>query len=173
MAVEVSNCACDLQSLSEVICLKPRWFTRGHRHAWLRCQSPAPLTVRDGRDNCPLHLSSHLGCKLRINVPICRFYNFPIRNQILHGYVNSYFQTRSQLSVSKATRWDNYLHIFDPRIHWFSIVNSIVIVLFLCVMVAIILLRTVSRDVSTYLPKQNNLTYPICRFPVTTQSISA
>ncbi|KAF8134655.1 Endomembrane protein 70-domain-containing protein [Boletus edulis] len=45
-----------------------------------------------------------------------------------------------------ATRWDNYLHIFDPRIHWFSIINSIVIVVFLCVMVAIILMRTVSRD---------------------------
>ncbi|KAH0827892.1 hypothetical protein J3R83DRAFT_3521 [Lanmaoa asiatica] len=54
------------------------------------------------------------------------------------------------LNVSKATRWDNYLHIFDPRIHWFSIVNSIVIVVFLCVMVAIILVRTVSRDISRY-----------------------
>ena len=50
--------------------------------------------------------------------------------------------------VWKATRWDNYLHIFDPRIHWFSLVNSIVIVVFLCVMVAMILIRSVSRDVS-------------------------
>ncbi|CCM01117.1 uncharacterized protein FIBRA_03165 [Fibroporia radiculosa] len=49
-----------------------------------------------------------------------------------------------------ATRWDNYLHIFDPRIHWFSLINSIVIVVFLCVMVSMILLRTVSRDISRY-----------------------
>ena len=48
-----------------------------------------------------------------------------------------------------ATRWDHYLHIFDPRIHWFSLINSLVIVIFLCVMVSMILLRSVSRDVST------------------------
>jgi len=31
-----------------------------------------------------------------------------------------------------ATRWDSYLHVYDPRIHWFSLVNSAVIVIFLC-----------------------------------------
>ncbi len=31
-----------------------------------------------------------------------------------------------------ATRWDSYLHVFDPRIHWFSLINSSVIVVFLC-----------------------------------------
>lgn len=31
-----------------------------------------------------------------------------------------------------ATRWDSYLQVFDPRIHWFSLVNSTVIVVFLC-----------------------------------------
>lgn len=31
-----------------------------------------------------------------------------------------------------ATRWDSYLHVFDPKIHWFSLVNSSVIVIFLC-----------------------------------------
>ncbi|KAH9485413.1 Transmembrane 9 superfamily member 7 [Psilocybe cubensis] len=49
-----------------------------------------------------------------------------------------------------ATRWDNYLHIFDPRIHWFSLINSIVVVVLLCVMVSMILVRTVSRDISRY-----------------------
>ncbi|MBW0517342.1 hypothetical protein O181_057057 [Austropuccinia psidii MF-1] len=49
-----------------------------------------------------------------------------------------------------ATRWDNYLHIFDPKIHWFSLINSMVIAIFLCVMVGMILLRTVSRDIGRY-----------------------
>ena len=31
-----------------------------------------------------------------------------------------------------ATRWDSYLHVFDPKIHWFSLINSSVIVVFLC-----------------------------------------
>ncbi|KAJ2928666.1 hypothetical protein H1R20_g8444, partial [Candolleomyces eurysporus] len=49
-----------------------------------------------------------------------------------------------------ATRWDNYLHIFDPRIHWFSLINSSAIVVFLCVMVSMILFRSVSKDISRY-----------------------
>ncbi|EMD37390.1 hypothetical protein CERSUDRAFT_114062 [Gelatoporia subvermispora B] len=56
----------------------------------------------------------------------------------------------SESDTPWATRWDNYLHIFDPRIHWFSLINSLVIVVFLCVMVSMILLRTVSRDISRY-----------------------
>ncbi|KAK2463253.1 hypothetical protein APHAL10511_004908 [Amanita phalloides] len=49
-----------------------------------------------------------------------------------------------------ATRWDNYLHIFDPKIHWFSLINSLAIVVFLCIMVSMILLRSVSRDINRY-----------------------
>lgn len=49
-----------------------------------------------------------------------------------------------------ATRWDNYLHIFDPKIHWFSLINSLAIVVFLCIMVSMILLRSVTRDISRY-----------------------
>ena len=49
---------------------------------------------------------------------------------------------------AKATRWDNYLHIFDPKIHWFSLINSFAIVVFLCIMVGMIVYRSVARDVS-------------------------
>ena len=49
-----------------------------------------------------------------------------------------------------ATRWDKYLHIFDPRIHWFSLVNSAVIVIFLTGMVAMVLLRALHKDIARY-----------------------
>ncbi|KAJ3339749.1 hypothetical protein HDU93_007865 [Gonapodya sp. JEL0774] len=49
-----------------------------------------------------------------------------------------------------GTRWDNYLHIQDPRIHWFSLINSIVVVLFLSGMVAVVLLRALHRDIARY-----------------------
>ncbi|KAL4078366.1 hypothetical protein V8B97DRAFT_1936920 [Scleroderma yunnanense] len=62
----------------------------------------------------------------------------------------TYRVTWNESDTPWATRWDNYLHIFDPRIHWFSLINSLVIVVFLCVMVAMVLLRTVSRDISRY-----------------------
>ncbi|KAF8893778.1 hypothetical protein BD779DRAFT_1435639 [Infundibulicybe gibba] len=62
----------------------------------------------------------------------------------------TYRITWNESATPWATRWDNYLHIFDPRIHWFSLVNSLIIVVFLCVMVSMILLKTVSRDISRY-----------------------
>eukprot|EP00842_Homolaphlyctis_polyrhiza_P001847 jgi/Hompol1/2663/HPOL_006105-RA len=52
--------------------------------------------------------------------------------------------------ISWGTRWDHYLHVFDPQIHWFSIVNSIVIVLILASMVTMILLRALHRDITRY-----------------------
>ncbi|CAO3607049.1 unnamed protein product [Mucor hiemalis] len=49
-----------------------------------------------------------------------------------------------------ATRWDGYLHVLDPSIHWFSLINSIIIVLFLTGMVSMILLRALHKDISRY-----------------------
>jgi transmembrane 9 superfamily protein 2/4 len=49
-----------------------------------------------------------------------------------------------------STRWDNYLKMAGGQIHWFAILNSVVIVLFLSGMVAMILLRTLHRDIAKY-----------------------
>jgi transmembrane 9 superfamily member 2/4 len=49
-----------------------------------------------------------------------------------------------------ATRWDTYLLSTDEQVHWFSIVNSLMIVVFLSGMVAMIMLRTLRRDISHY-----------------------
>ncbi|KAF1820468.1 uncharacterized protein K489DRAFT_382405 [Dissoconium aciculare CBS 342.82] len=49
-----------------------------------------------------------------------------------------------------ATRWDKYLHVFDPRIHWFSLVNSTIIVMVLIGMVSTILLRALRKDIARY-----------------------
>ncbi|WFD44865.1 hypothetical protein MPSI1_003536 [Malassezia psittaci] len=49
-----------------------------------------------------------------------------------------------------ATRWDAYLHVVDPRIHWYSLLNSIAIVALLCVMVGLIMARAVRRDIYRY-----------------------
>ena len=49
-----------------------------------------------------------------------------------------------------ASRWDTYLMMMDDQIHWFSIINSVMIVLFLSGMVAMIMMRTLHRDISKY-----------------------
>jgi len=49
-----------------------------------------------------------------------------------------------------ASRWDSYLLMTDDQIHWFSIINSLMIVLFLTGMVAMIMMRTLNADVRRY-----------------------
>ena len=49
-----------------------------------------------------------------------------------------------------ATRWDKYLHVFDPKIHWFSLINSTIIVIFLTITVFSILVRALRRDIQRY-----------------------
>ncbi|KAI0537092.1 Nonaspanin [Xylaria digitata] len=49
-----------------------------------------------------------------------------------------------------ATRWDKYLHVFDPKIHWFSLINSAVVVVFLTITVTSVLFRALRKDIARY-----------------------
>ncbi len=54
-------------------------------------------------------------------------------------------------NIKWASRWDYILNtIQTTKIQWFSILNSLVIVLFLSGMVAMILLRTIHKDLAKY-----------------------
>ncbi|WPH00313.1 Hypothetical protein R9X50_00313800 [Acrodontium crateriforme] len=53
-------------------------------------------------------------------------------------------------STSFATRWDKLLVVHDARIHWFSLVNSAVIFMFLVGMVSTVLARTLRKDIQRY-----------------------
>ncbi|KAJ3300573.1 hypothetical protein HK104_009908 [Borealophlyctis nickersoniae] len=55
-----------------------------------------------------------------------------------------------ETQVKWANRWALYMSTNDPQIHWYSIINSLVILLFLTAMVAIIILRTLARDIAIY-----------------------
>eukprot|EP00252_Welwitschia_mirabilis_P005187 TRINITY_DN1567_c0_g1_i1.p1 TRINITY_DN1567_c0_g1~~TRINITY_DN1567_c0_g1_i1.p1 ORF type:complete len:644 (+),score=75.82 TRINITY_DN1567_c0_g1_i1:60-1991(+) len=62
----------------------------------------------------------------------------------------SYDVNFKESSIKWASRWDTYLLMTDDQIHWFSIINSLMIVLFLSGMVAMIMMRTLYRDISKY-----------------------
>ena len=49
-----------------------------------------------------------------------------------------------------ATRWDKYLHVYDPKIQWFSLTISALVVLALISMVSTVLLRTLRKDIARY-----------------------
>eukprot|EP00596_Hydrurales_sp_CCMP1899_P000605 CAMPEP_0119047608 /NCGR_PEP_ID=MMETSP1177-20130426/54148_1 /TAXON_ID=2985 /ORGANISM="Ochromonas sp, Strain CCMP1899" /LENGTH=528 /DNA_ID=CAMNT_0007022411 /DNA_START=109 /DNA_END=1692 /DNA_ORIENTATION=- len=55
-------------------------------------------------------------------------------------------------AIEWGSRWDAYLFANAPndKVHWFSITNSIMVVLFLTVMVAMILLRALRKDIAQY-----------------------
>lgn len=58
---------------------------------------------------------------------------------------------RENNDIKWSSRWDYLLDSFpSAKIQWFSILNSLVIVVFLSGMVAMILMRTVYKDISRY-----------------------
>jgi transmembrane 9 superfamily protein 2/4 len=55
--------------------------------------------------------------------------------------------------IQWASRWDIYLSMagrYDDDVHWFSIINAVLIVLFLSALVAMVLLRSLRRDIAHY-----------------------
>ena len=64
------------------------------------------------------------------------------------AYTYSVTWTRSD--TPWATRWDAFLHVVDPRIHWYSLLNSFAIVALLCLLVGIVMAHAVRRDLYRY-----------------------
>uniref|UniRef100_A0ACD6AGY8 Uncharacterized protein n=1 Tax=Avena sativa TaxID=4498 RepID=A0ACD6AGY8_AVESA len=64
--------------------------------------------------------------------------------------VFSYDVTFEASDIIWASRWDVYLLSSDSQIHWFSIINSLMIVLFLSGMIAMIMMRTLYKDIANY-----------------------
>uniref|UniRef100_A0A3P8UYF9 Transmembrane 9 superfamily member n=1 Tax=Cynoglossus semilaevis TaxID=244447 RepID=A0A3P8UYF9_CYNSE len=52
--------------------------------------------------------------------------------------------------VKWASRWDTYLTMSDVQIHWFSIINSVVVVFFLSGILSMIIIRTLRKDIANY-----------------------
>eukprot|EP00298_Acanthocystis_sp_HF-20_P011263 c19304_g1_i1.p1 GENE.c19304_g1_i1~~c19304_g1_i1.p1 ORF type:complete len:656 (-),score=188.42 c19304_g1_i1:25-1992(-) len=52
--------------------------------------------------------------------------------------------------ITWESRWNIYLHTPDADVHWFSIVNSLMIVLLLTGVIAMIMTRILRRDIARY-----------------------
>ncbi|XP_068146771.1 transmembrane 9 superfamily member 4 [Drosophila tropicalis] len=83
--------------------------------------------------------------------------NFPdsARPQLVNpnGETQLYFTYSVEWKASKvswASRWDIYLGMRDVQIHWFSIINSLVVVFFLSGILTMIMIRTLRRDIARY-----------------------
>ncbi|XP_075490277.1 LOW QUALITY PROTEIN: transmembrane 9 superfamily member 11-like [Primulina tabacum] len=52
--------------------------------------------------------------------------------------------------IKWPSRWDAYLKMEGAKVHWFSILNSLMVIIFLAGIVLVIFLRTVRRDLTRY-----------------------
>lgn len=73
-------------------------------------------------------------------------FDLDAHDEIMYSYDVSWTWS----DVRWASRWDAYLKMTGGQIHWFAILNSVLILVFLSGMVAMILLRTLHRDITQY-----------------------
>ncbi|KAG7264982.1 hypothetical protein CRUP_017813 [Coryphaenoides rupestris] len=67
-------------------------------------------------------------------------------NEVLFTYSVDWKESQ----IKWASRWDTYLTMSDVQIHWFSIVNSVVVVFFLSGILSMIIIRTLRKDIANY-----------------------
>jgi transmembrane 9 superfamily protein 2/4 len=83
-------------------------------------------------------------CKTPGATPVA--FDLDAHDEIIYSYDVSWTWS----DVRWASRWDTYLKMTGGQIHWFAILNSVLILIFLSGMVAMILLRTLHRDITKY-----------------------
>jgi len=66
-------------------------------------------------------------------------------------------------TLAWASRWDTYLSMSNAQIHWFSILNSLVVVLFLAGVLAAIIIRTLKKDIANYNKLDEEMVGILCR----------
>lgn len=66
--------------------------------------------------------------------------------EIVYTY-DVYWETSD---ITWASRWDAYLKMPGGRVHWFSIMNSLMVVIVMSCIVAMIMMRTIRRDLQKY-----------------------
>eukprot|EP00210_Caulerpa_lentillifera_P002339 g2244.t1 len=74
----------------------------------------------------------------------------PLKLDVGQEVIFTYGVNFIESEIPWSSRWDAYLMMVDDQIHWFSIINSVMIVLFLSGMVAMIMMRTLHRDIAAY-----------------------
>lgn len=67
-------------------------------------------------------------------------------NKVLFSYSVHWEES----DIKWASRWDTYLTMSDVQIHWFSIINSVVVVFFLSGILSMIIIRTLRKDIANY-----------------------
>jgi transmembrane 9 superfamily protein 2/4 len=99
--------------------------------------------------NKPLSTCPNNGPALLQRTDIQEFQAVKAGQKILY----TYGVTWNPSDIEWSSRWDVYLsedHLVPAQVHWYSITNSILVVLFLSLLVISILVRNLKRDIAAY-----------------------
>jgi len=84
----------------------------------------------------------------------CSIKDETVHQEVINNQENKLYYTYSVVwepsDIKWASRWDIYLAMADVQIHWFSIINSVVVVFFLSSIITMIIIRTLRRDIAKY-----------------------
>ncbi|CAM6092358.1 unnamed protein product [Calypogeia fissa] len=75
-----------------------------------------------------------------------RYQEINVNQKILYTYDVQFVKSE----IRWPSRWDAFLKMEGARVHWFSILNSLMVISFLAGIVFVIFLRTVRRDLTRY-----------------------
>ena len=101
--------------------------------------------------------ASNLSSSNTLTLSNTRFFSSLFFTYLLIKIEDRFFKKENH-NIRWASRWDYILDSMPhAKIQWFSILNSLVIVLFLSGMIAMILLRTVHKDLVKYNNLQNGV----------------
>ncbi|CAG9535319.1 unnamed protein product [Cercopithifilaria johnstoni] len=128
------------------------YYVNNHLDIILRYHQPRPDVFRVvGFEVQPQSIDSSR-VKFASDAPECVIADG--KNQEVEKGINNiiwtYSVTWEESNVPWASRWDTYLSMRDVQIHWFSIVNSIIVILCLFGFLSVIIVRTVRKDIAKY-----------------------
>lgn len=124
-----------------------------------RASNAESICSYDGED-CPEEID-HPMQELSMENPIVRYTYSVLWKEVcqvtllvLTRYIrdidHSSFLRQQTDQITWSNRWDMYMTTTDPQIHWFAIINSFIILIFMTAMVAVIIMRTLNRDIAMY-----------------------
>ena len=99
-------------------------------------------------DNSNMEISSDNTCKIKTDAKSTegQRLKFNTDNEITMTYEVIWQKS----DIPWASRWDSYLKMTDVQIHWFSIINSLIVVFFLAGILSMIIIRSLRRDIAKY-----------------------
>lgn len=86
-------------------------------------------------------------CLLRAHTPPTHPRSLPHAGEKIVYTYDVYWEA---VNTPWSSRWDAYLRMPGGKVHWFSILNSLMVVVVMSCIVAMIMMRTIRRDLQRY-----------------------